>query len=74
MYLSSAAGHIVTVKQRTGEMGPAYAFGKAMVFQPALARGNVYVGTQDGWVICLKTGMADADGWNAWGGNAQHNR
>jgi outer membrane protein assembly factor BamB len=74
MYLSGAAGHIVTVKQRTGEAGPAYAFGKAMVFQPALARGNVYVGTQDGWVICLKTGKADADGWYAWGGNAQHSR
>ncbi|MBZ0185582.1 MAG: hypothetical protein K8F91_04960 [Candidatus Obscuribacterales bacterium] len=25
-----------------------------------------------GLVVCLKTG--DADGWTAWGGNAQHNK
>jgi outer membrane protein assembly factor BamB len=74
MYLSGAAGHIVSVRQSSGEAGFAYAFGKPMVFQPALARGNVYAGTQDGYVICLKTGSADADGWFAWGGNPQHNR
>ncbi len=41
---------------------------------PALAKGNVYAGTSDGRLICLKTGNKDADGWYAWGGNAQHNK
>jgi hypothetical protein len=45
-----------------------------MAFQPALAKGNVYAGTSDGRLICLKTGSKDADGWYAWGGNAQHNK
>jgi len=74
MYLSGAAGHIIAVQQKDGEAVFIYAFGKPMVFQPALARGNIYAGTQDGWLICLKTGSADADGWYAWGGNAQHSR
>ena len=45
-----------------------------ITFQPALAKGNVYAGTSDGRLICLKTGNDDADGWYAWGGNAQHNK
>ena len=38
------------------------------------SKGNVYAGTSDGRLICLKTGNKDADGWYAWGGNAQHNK
>ncbi len=74
MYLSSAAGYLVSLRQKDAQPGFAYAMRKAMAFQPALARGSVYVGTSDGLVICLKTGSSDADGWYAWGGNAQHNR
>lgn len=74
MYLSSALGHIVSVSQKDGTLGFSYAFGAPMVFQPALANGNVYAGTGQGLLICLKTGNRDADGWYAWGGNAQHNK
>ena len=52
----------------------AYSLGTPMSFQPALARGNVYAGTTQGLLICLKTGNNDADGWYEWGGNAQHNK
>jgi len=51
-----------------------YAMKAPIAFQPALAKGNLYVGTSDGRLICLKTGNKDADGWYAWGGNAQHNK
>ena len=44
-----------------------------MIFQPALVDGNVYVGTGDGLLICLKTDSKDA-GWYEWGGNPQHNK
>jgi Ca-activated chloride channel family protein len=74
LYLCGALGHLAAVQQQDGAVVFLYAFKKAMAFQPALARGNVYAGTTDGWVICLKTGNADADGWYAWGGNAQHNK
>ena len=53
-------------------MPSVYATGKPMAFQPALANGNVYAGTTEGMLICLKTGEKDADGWTAWGGNAAH--
>ncbi|MFL6257095.1 MAG: PQQ-binding-like beta-propeller repeat protein [Pyrinomonadaceae bacterium] len=74
LYLSSSLGHLLSVGQKDGRIGFMYHFGEPMVFQPALAGGNVYVGTSNGLLICLKTGSLDADGWYAWGGNGEHNK
>jgi len=51
-----------------------YSTGKGMAFQPALAKGAIYAPTSDGILICLQAGTPDADGWYAWGGNAQQNK
>jgi outer membrane protein assembly factor BamB len=74
MYLSSTQGHLAAVSQEDGVVKFLYSTKQPMTFQPALAEGNVYVGTANGLLICLKTGEKDADGWYAWGGNAQHNK
>jgi len=74
LYVCSARGHLLSMKQDTGETDFAYNFRNGIAFQPCLARGNVYAGTINGLIICLKTGDTDADGWTAWGGNAQHNK
>jgi Ca-activated chloride channel family protein len=74
LYLAGAAGNLVSVQQSNGAVGFSYAMKVPIAFQPTLAKGNVYVGTSDGRLICLKTGNKDADGWYAWGGNAQHNK
>lgn len=74
MYLSTAQGHLVSVQQTNGKVRFMYSTNKSMVFQPALANGCLFVGTADGLLVCLKTGDPDADGWYAWGGNAQHNK
>jgi Ca-activated chloride channel family protein len=74
LYLTGSLGHMVSVRQFDGEVRFSYALGQAMAFQPALANGNVYAGTINGLVICLRTQDKDADGWYEWGGNAQHNK
>ena len=74
LYLTGAAGYLVAVRQNDGAIGFSYSLKAPMTFQPALAKGNIYAGTSDGRLICLKTGSLDADGWYAWGGNAQHNK
>ncbi len=74
MYLCTARGHLMSVTQKEGAVGFVYDMKAPMAFQPAMANGNIYVGTVDGRLICLKTGDKDADGWTAWGGNAQHNK
>jgi outer membrane protein assembly factor BamB len=44
-----------------------------MIFEPAVANGNIYVTTNSGVLICLKTGDTAANGWLMWGGSAGHN-
>ena len=74
LYVCSTQGHLMSLRQSTGDVDFIYATGQPMAFQPALARGNMYAGTNNGLVICLKTNSPDADNWTAWGGNARHNK
>jgi outer membrane protein assembly factor BamB len=74
LYLCSADGDLVSLRQADGEQVFLYATGQPMTFQPALAEGNVYAVTANGLLVCLRTGGDDADGWYGWGGNAQHNK
>jgi outer membrane protein assembly factor BamB len=74
MYLVSSGGYIMSVNQVSGSPQFLYSTGQPITFQPALANGNIYVGTSNGQLLCLETGTNDADGWTAWGGNAQHNK
>ena len=41
-------------------------------FQPAVDGGRIYIGTQDGKLICIDTGDKSLTGWPCWGGNPQH--
>ena len=34
--------------------------------------GKIYVGTQDGKVVCIDTGDKKYTGWPCWGANAAH--
>lgn len=74
MYLVTGQGHVLSVDKDSGNVNYMYAFKQPITFQAALARGNIYVGTGYGKLICLKTNDPDADDWTAWGGNARHNK
>jgi outer membrane protein assembly factor BamB len=74
MYLCSVRGHMLCVAQDNGQPRFIYAFNRPMAFQPTLAGGRMFAGTTQGMLICLDTADKDADGWTAWGGNAQHNK
>lgn len=74
LYLCSRRGHLVSVNQDNGSTGFCYSTGHGMSFQPCLAAGSVYAGTNHGGLVCLETGGDDASGWHMWGGNAQHNK
>jgi outer membrane protein assembly factor BamB len=74
MYLCSGDGHVVSVKQSDGHVDFMYATPFPISFQPALAGGRIFIPTGDGYLVCLDTANPDADGWTAWGGNAQHNK
>lgn len=74
LYLCSVLGHVLSIMQSNGYVGRLYTFKLPFTFQPALARGNMYLSTANGHLICLKMGDPDVEGWYAWGGNAQHNK
>jgi outer membrane protein assembly factor BamB len=74
IYLCSTEGHVIAMRQSDGSALFAYNTHAPIAFQPALADGRIFAGTADGRLICLNVREKDADGWYAWGGNAQHNR
>jgi hypothetical protein len=74
LYVCSTRGELISLRQSDGNVEFMYATQQPMAFQPALAKGNLYAGTNNGMIICLKTANPDADNWTAWGGNARHNK
>jgi hypothetical protein len=55
-----------------GKVIRTYRVGSPVRFQPAIEGGRIYVGTQDGKVVCLATGDRKLTGWPCWGGDAAH--
>jgi outer membrane protein assembly factor BamB len=49
-----------------------YKLSTQLRFQPAIEGGRIYVGTQDGKVVCIDTGDKNFTGWPCWGGNPAH--
>jgi outer membrane protein assembly factor BamB len=71
-YFTTSSGHILALGLSDGKVNLFYSTGQPFDCQPCLANGFIYVGTADGRLISINVG-ADANGWTAWGGNAQHN-
>jgi Ca-activated chloride channel homolog len=71
--MSTRGGQIFGLDVDTGYTVWAYDIGDAVVAQPVIARGWVFVGTRDGRVVGLEVGDTTLDGWHMFGGNPQHN-
>ncbi len=73
LFFGSVTGDILCVEVETGKTKWKYNVGEPIRFQPCIAKGRVYVGTDYGSIYCIDTGDRDLDGWYMWGGNAAHN-
>jgi outer membrane protein assembly factor BamB len=77
---AAAGGHLIatTLKGDVLRLGPDGKVVKTWEtksptrFQPAVEGGRIYIGTQDGKLICIDTGDKTLTGWTCWGGNPQH--
>ncbi len=74
IYLTTTEGNVLCINQSDGAVLFNYATGQKFTTQPILADGNIYLTTATGRLLCLNTNDKAADGWSAWGGNAQHNK
>jgi outer membrane protein assembly factor BamB len=50
----------------------AYKVGAPLSSQPAIDGGRIYVGTQDGRLVCINTSDPRFTGWVTWGANTAH--
>ncbi|OAI48018.1 hypothetical protein AYO44_08150 [Planctomycetaceae bacterium SCGC AG-212-F19] len=69
-FVGTTAGEVICVKADTGEVLWKANVGAAVLFQPAVAKGRVYVSTNNGGLFSLETGDPKDDGWLMWGANA----
>jgi Ca-activated chloride channel family protein len=65
-------GHLYFADIDTGMAIRAYDVGEAIVSQPIVAQGWVYLTTAKGRVIGLELADPMFDGWHMWGGNPTH--
>jgi outer membrane protein assembly factor BamB len=73
LFFGSIEGTIHCLLEATGEELWSVPVGEPVIFQPAVAGGRVYVGTDSGSLIGLDTGDPNDDGWLMWGADAAHN-
>ena len=73
MFVGTRWGFVYALAAATGDVLWRVDLGEAISFQPAVAMGHVYVGTDRGGLFSLDTGDPHDDGWMMWGGNAKHN-
>lgn len=73
MVIATVDGHVYGLDIDTGMAVWAYDVGEPIVYQPAVARGNVYVSTSRGQVVAFPVGDEETlDGWHMWGGGPDH--
>jgi outer membrane protein assembly factor BamB len=72
IFLATLKGEILQLEPAKGTINKRYPVGAPLRFQPTIENGRIYVGTQDGQVVCVDTGDRKLTGWSTWGGNAAH--
>lgn len=70
LFLCTLVGEVLQVEPKGGKIAVRHKVGSPLRFQPAIVDGCIYVGTQDGKLVCIDTGTKALTGWSMWGGNA----
>ncbi len=73
MVVGTSTGLVICFDRNNGKKLWEVNVGAPIRFQPSLYKGNVYVGTTNGKLICIKTNDNELDGWTMWGGGPEHN-
>jgi Ca-activated chloride channel family protein len=73
VFVASIFGEVLALSAQTGDTLWSVDVGEPVAFQPVIARGRVYVATNNGSVFSFETGDARDDGWDMWGGTSLHN-
>jgi len=72
LFVATLGGKVMQIRSSDGKTVREFSVGAPVRFQPAIVDGRIYVGTQDGRIVCLDTGDRSLTGWSTWGGNPAH--
>jgi Ca-activated chloride channel family protein len=72
LFLTTLNGGVLRVDPDKGKVTARYKVGAQVRSQAAVEGGRIYVGTQDGKLVCIDAGDRNFTGWPCWGGNAAH--
>jgi Ca-activated chloride channel family protein len=72
LFLTTLQGDVLQMDPKEGKVVKTYKVGHETRFQPVVEAGRIYVGTQDGKVVCVDTGNKAFTGWSCWGANPAH--
>jgi outer membrane protein assembly factor BamB len=72
VFLATLHGEVLQLDPAAGKVARTYKLASPTRFQPIIEGGRIYVGTQDGKVVCIDTGDPKLTGWPCWGANAAH--
>ncbi|GBD36914.1 Outer membrane protein assembly factor BamB [bacterium HR36] len=71
--VATMRGEILLLHPGHGEPLKKYALGETLTFPPAVQDGKIYVVTNQGKLVCIKTGDAEITAWPCWGSQAHRN-
>lgn len=72
LVVATLSGEVLRIDRRSGNVKRRYQVGSPMRFPPIIDEGRIYVGTQDGQIVCIETAEPKLTGWPTWGGNPAH--
>ncbi|MGE3802077.1 MAG: PQQ-binding-like beta-propeller repeat protein [Candidatus Kapaibacterium sp.] len=70
--VATYSGEVRRMSGDSGKVIEAYQIQHPVRSQPAVMNGKIYVGTDDGKIICIDTKEDHLTGWSTWGGNSAH--
>ena len=74
LFFGAGTGEVFCLDEMTGKLLWKETVTGSISFQPAVARGRIFVSCDNGALYAIPTGDKDDDGWYMWGGNAEHNK
>ncbi len=74
LFLGSGSGNVFCLSVKDGKVLWREKVDGPISFQPAVAKGMVFVSCDNGTLYGINTGDRNDDGWYMWGGNAEHNQ
>jgi len=74
LFFGAGTGEVFCLHEKTGTLLWKEKITGSISFQPAIARGTVFVSCDNGTLYAIPTGDVSDDGWYMWGGNAEHSK